>query len=96
MSRSVGQKMLRNTPYGIVVRGVDVVLQIRGQDALTLDWETANKIAHFLRHGARIAKENAGFQGVQIIGFADLTDAAAEALKAQKSRDGTAVFSRVS
>lgn len=95
--RPVGQKLLRNTEYGVVVRGTTVVLQIRGQDALVLDWVTAVRMAHFLRHGSRIAKANAGLSGiaVPVAGFADLTDANLDELEAQKSRDGTAVFSRV-
>ena len=90
--QAVGTNVMRNTPFAFVVRGENVVFQLDGRDALTVHWTLANKFAHLWRHSARKAKQNAGDAGVQIIGFAELTDANMDELQLQKSRDGTAVF----
>lgn len=93
-SKEIGEKILKRTPYGVRVEGTVVVLTI-GTKCVRMDYDTANKMAVFLRHGGRLAKKRAGDSSINIIGFADLTDGYADELEAQKLRDGTAVFSRV-
>ena len=90
--KKIGDRLLRGTPYQVVVRDTDIVLQINGRDALVLPYDEAIRMCIGLRHGVRIAKKNAGISGVQMYGFADLTDAVADELEMQKSRDGTAVY----
>lgn len=89
----IGEKLLAGTPYGVEVRGVDVVLTVGGR-SIVLHYDDANKLAVFLRAGGKIAKRRAGDLSVKLLGFADLTDANADELEAQKNRDGTAVFAR--
>lgn len=79
------------TPVGVAVDGVRVALRI-GSRAVSLDYDTANRLAVLLRGHARTAKRNAGDHSLKIIGFADLTDATLDELKAQRSRDNTSVF----
>jgi hypothetical protein len=91
-------KLLRNramaqTHCGVRVEGVDVVLTI-GKAEHRMEYALALKIATFLYYGAKVAKKAAGDESLQIIGIADLTDANLEEMKAQRSRDGTAVFSK--
>lgn len=90
----VGEKLLKLTPYGVRVEGVDVVLTI-GKQAATLDYDTALKLATFLHSAGKIAKRAAGDHSLKIIGFAHLTDGALDEMQAQANRDRTAVFSRV-
>lgn len=92
-SKEIGEAILKRTPYGTRVEGVDVVMTI-GTKAARMDYHTAHKLAVFLRHSARIAKKRAGDESRVFIPFADLTDANADELEAQISRDGTAVFGR--
>lgn len=68
-----------------------VVLRI-GSRAVSLDYDTANRLAVLLRGHARMAKRFAGDQSVKVIGFADLTDATLDELRAQKRRDATAAY----
>lgn len=63
-----------------------------GSRAVSLDYDTANRLAVLLRGHARVAKRNAGDHSLKVIGFANLTDAVLDDLKAQKSRDHTAAF----
>lgn len=91
-SRSLTEKLLRGTPYDILVRGVDVVLSINGKE-LVLHPDTALDMAMGFKHAARIAKKKAGLPPVRH-GIADLTDATADEREIQKSRDSTAVFGR--
>jgi hypothetical protein len=90
----IGERALAGTPYGVEVRGTDVVLTI-GNRSIALHYDDANKIAVFLRAAGKIAKRRAGDLSVKLIGFADLTDANADELEAQRNRSGTAVFTRV-
>lgn len=80
------------TPVAVARQGVHVVLRI-GSRAVSLDYDTANRLAVLLRGQARMAKRAAGDQSVKVIGFADLTDAVLDELRVQKSRDATAAFS---
>lgn len=93
-TRLLSRKLLRGTPYSIVVRNELVVLQIKGEDVLVLDTDEAVRMCLGLRHGVRIARKNKG-EKPKLFGFADLTDAVADELELQKSRDGTAVFAKV-
>lgn len=81
------------TAISVAVDGVRVTLTI-GSRAVSLDYDTANRLAVLLRGHGRIAKSNAGDHSLKIIGFADLTDATLDELKAQRNRDCTAVFTR--
>lgn len=81
------------TPISVGVEGVYVQLTI-GSRAVSLDYDTANRLAVLLRGHGRIAKRNAGDHSMRVIGFADLTDATLDELKAQRNRDNTAVFLR--
>ena len=91
-NRSLTEKLLRGTPYEILVRGIDVVLKIKGKE-LVLHPDTALDMAMGFKHAARLAKKKAGLPPV-VHGIADLTDAVADEREIQKSRDGTAVFAR--
>lgn len=90
----IGEKALVGTPYGVEVRGVEVVLTI-GNRSIALHYDDANKIAVFMRAAGKLAKKRAGDHSSKLIGFADLTDATLDELEAQANRDRTAVFSRV-
>lgn len=89
----INGNVLRRTRYGVKIEGVDVVLVI-GDRWFRFDYDTANKLAVMLRGQARKAKRNAGDDSTKIIGFADLTDATLDEIKAQANRDRTAVFAR--
>lgn len=93
-AKTIGEKLMRHTLYGVRVEGIDVVLTV-GDKAIRMDYPTAHKMAVFLRHAGEIAKRSAGDGSLHLIGFADLTDANADEMEAQKSRDGTAVFARI-
>jgi hypothetical protein len=76
----------------VAVDGVNVVLTL-GDRSVSLDYDTANRLAVLLRGNGKIAKRNSGDLSVRLIGFSNLTDATLDELKAQKSRDATAVYS---
>lgn len=82
------ETLSRRTPVGVALNGVHVVLRI-GTRAVSLDYDTANRLAVLLRGHARVAKKNAGDHSTKVIGFAHLTDATLDELKAQRER-GTA------
>lgn len=90
---SVPERLMPRTPLSVGVEGVHVLLTI-GSRSVSLDYDTANRLAVLLRGHGRIAKRNAGDHSLKVIGFADLTDATLDELKAQRSRDLTAVFTR--
>lgn len=92
-SMEVGEKILRQTAYGTRVEGTIVVMTV-GAKNCRMDYDTALKLSAFLRHSGRIAKRNAGDHSKKFTVFADLTDANLDELEAQRSMDGTAVFSR--
>jgi hypothetical protein len=73
------------------VDGVHVVLTL-GSRAVSLDYDTANRLAVLLRGHGREAKRNAGDVSVKVIGFANLTDAVLDELKAQKSSIATSIY----
>lgn len=79
------------TAISVGVEGVHVLLTI-GSRSVSLDYDTCNRLAVLLRGYGRIAKRNAGDTSVKVIGFANLTDATLDELKAQRNRDNTAVF----
>lgn len=89
----VPERLMPRTSVSVAVDGVRVALTI-GSRAVSLDYDTANRLAVLLRGHARIAKRNAGDHSLRVIGFADLTDATLDELKAQRNRDNTAVFTR--
>lgn len=80
-------------PVGVSIDGVHVTLTLGGRSVF-LDYDTANRLAVLLRGHARKAKRNAGDHSLKVIGFADLTDAVLDELKAQRNRDCTATFLR--
>lgn len=82
----------RRAPISVRVDGVQVVLTL-GDRSVNLDYDTANRLAVLLRGNGKIAKQNAGDVSVKVIGFANLTDATLEEIRAQKSRDASAAFS---
>lgn len=88
---SVPERLMPRTAISVAVEGVHVLLTI-GSRAVSIDYDTANRLAVLLRGHARTAKRNAGDHSLKVIGFADLTDAVMEELKAQRSRDSTAIF----
>lgn len=88
------EALLARTPYGVTTEGIDVVMTV-GTAQCRMDYATALKLATFLYHSGSQAKRNAGDFAVNMIGLATLTDGNAEELKADLSRDRTAVFSRV-
>jgi alpha-glucuronidase len=92
-SKEIGEKVLRQTQYGVRVEGTVVVMTI-GKKNVRMDYETALKLSAFLRHGGRMAKRISGDQSRKWTVFSDLTDANLDELEAQRSRDGTAVFNR--
>jgi hypothetical protein len=83
--------MMQRTQYEVALEGVNVKLTI-GDKWYSMDYDTANKIAVLLYGFAKKAKGIAGDGRTAVYGFADLTDAVLDELKAQKSRDGTAAF----
>ena len=92
-SKEFGEKILRQTPYGVRVEGVDVVMTI-GTKAVRMEYSVALKLSAFLRNGGRLAKKRAGDESRTWTVCADLTDANLDEMEAQRSRDGTAVFNR--
>jgi len=90
-AKTVGEKILKRTPYGVRIEGTVVVMTL-GDKAVRMDYDTAITLATFLNWAGRKAKQVAGDGSMRIIGMADLTDAALDELEAQRSRDGTAVF----
>ena len=86
------ETLSRRAPISVAVDGVTVVLTL-GDRSVSLDYDTANRLAVLLRGNGKIAKRNAGDLSVKLIGFANLTDAVMEEHKIQKSRDATAVYS---
>lgn len=91
-SKEVGEKILRQTPYGVRVEGTVVVLTI-GSKCVRMDYTTAIKLSAFLRHGGRMAKRNAGDESRKWTVFADLTDANAETLRAKMNKSGSIITS---
>jgi hypothetical protein len=85
------KQFMARTSCGVRVEGVDVVLTI-GKAEHRMEYDLALKLAAFLYHGGKMAKRAAGDYGTDVIGLAYLTDANLDEMKAQRSRDGTAVF----
>jgi len=86
------ERLGKRAPISVSVRGVHVVLTL-GDRSVSLDYDTANRLAVLLRGNGKIAKRNAGDVSTKVIGFANLTDATLEELQAQRSRDTSAVYS---
>lgn len=84
--KTVGEKILKQTPYGVRVEGVDVVMTI-GRANVTMNYETAIKLSAFLRNAGRLAKRIAGDESRRFTVYADLTDANADELGAVLSKD---------
>ena len=85
------ERLSKRAAISVEVRGVRVLLTL-GDRSVSLDYDTANRLAVLLRGHGKIAKRNSGDLSVRLIGFANLTDATLEELKAQRSRDSTAMF----
>lgn len=91
--KTVGEKILKNTPFGVRVEGVNVVMTI-GNVTATMTYEVALKLSAFLRNGGRLAKRAAGDESRRFTVYADLTDANAEELQAAISADRKSVYFR--
>lgn len=63
-----------------------------GERAFTLDYDSAFRFAVLIFGHAKVAKRNVGDHSRLVYGFSHLTDATADELKAQRSRDSTAMF----
>ena len=87
------EQLTPRTKISVRAQGVHVVLTI-GTRAVSLDYDTASRLAVLLRGHGRLAKRVAGDHSMKIFGFANLTDANLDELKAQRERDATAVFIR--
>ena len=73
--------------------GVFVEVRV-GDRAFRLDYDTAFRFAVLIGGHAKIAKRTAGDMSVRAYGFANLTDARLDELKAQRNRDTGAAFIR--
>jgi hypothetical protein len=85
------EQLSPRTPITVRVDGITVVLTI-GSRSVSLDYDTANRLAVLLRGHGREAKRNAGDLSLKVIGFANLTDANLDELKAQKRNIGTSIY----
>ena len=72
-----------------VGRFVEVTI---GGQACTVDYDTAFRFAVLLFGNAKIAKRNVGDTSRAVYGFANLTDANMDELKAQRSRNSGTMF----
>jgi len=63
-----------------------------GNNAFSLDYDTAFRFAVLIFGNAKKAKRNIGHSGRSVYGFADLTDANMDELKAQRSRNCGTTF----
>ena len=88
---SVVEQLSTRTRISVNLEGVTVRLTI-GSRAVSLDYDTANRLAVLLRGYGREAKRNAGDVSVKVVGFAHLTDGVMEELKAQKNSIGTSIY----
>jgi hypothetical protein len=89
----IAEKLMPRAAVGVATDGVYVNLTLGGR-SVSLDYDTANRLAVLLRGHARQAKKSAGDHSLKVIGFANLTDAVVDELKAQRNRDNTATFLR--
>jgi hypothetical protein len=87
--------LLKRTRFAVRILPSNEVELTFGDSGVIMDYHTANRVAVMLRGQARKAKKQSGDVGTHVIGFADLTDATLDELKAQRSRDATAVFGKV-
>lgn len=92
-SKEIGENLLKQTPFGTRVEGVDVVMTI-GKNCCRMDYTTALRLSAFLRHSGREARKNAG-GGPVWTPFADLTDANAETVKARINKSRTIITGKV-
>lgn len=76
----------RRSPISVRTVGVTVELTL-GNRSVSLDYDTANRLAVLLRGHGKMAKQNAGDVSLKVIGFANLTDATLDEIRAQKSRN---------
>lgn len=92
-SKTIGEKILQFTPYGVRVEGVNVIMTI-GKANCEMTYEMALKLSAFLRYGGRLAKRAAGDESRKWTCVADLTDANAAELDAAISVDRQSVYMR--
>lgn len=90
-SKTVGEKILKFTPYGCRVEGTRVVLTI-GKHNVTMDYETAIKMSAFLRYSGKLAKKAAGDVSRHFTIIADLTAENADEIEAAISKDRKSIF----
>jgi hypothetical protein len=58
-SKEYGEKLLKRTPYGVRVEGVDVVMTV-GSKAVRMEYSVALKLGVFLYHAGKRAKKLSG------------------------------------
>ena len=85
------EQLSSRTRISVNLEGVTVRLTI-GSRSVSLDYDTANRLAVLLRGYGREAKRNAGDVSLKIVGFAHLTDGVMDELKAQKNSIGTSIY----
>lgn len=85
--------IMPHVELGAKAEGRHVEVRV-GERAFALDYDTAFRFAVLIFGTAKIAKRNAGDTSTQAYGFANLTDAVMDELKAQRNRDSTATFLR--
>lgn len=83
--------LTRRTALSAKAVGRFVEIEIGGR-ACTLDYDTAFRFAVLIWGNAKSAKRNVGDNSRQVYGFANLTDANTDELKAQRSRNSGAMF----
>lgn len=89
----MSEKILKRAGYGTRVDGTNVVMTL-GNKEVTMEYQVALTLAAFLHHSGKQAKRAAGDFSRRMIGIGTLTDANLDELQAQRSRDGTAVYTR--
>jgi hypothetical protein len=89
----VTEALSKSDLLGARADGVFVDIIVGGRK-FRVDYERALRFAVIIGGHAKIAKRNAGDQSTHAYGFANLTDARLDELKAQRARDSTAVFLR--
>lgn len=91
--KTVGEKILKRTPYGCRVEGTNVVMTL-GTGTVVMDYETALRLGTFLRYSGKLAKKASGDVSKRFHIVADLTDANADEYQAALSVDRKSVYMR--
>lgn len=95
--KTVGEKILERTPYGcrvVMVGGRPMVEMTIGKGLVTMDYKMAIELGSFLRYSGKLAKKLSGDVSKHFTVVADLTDANADELNANISKDRKSVYAR--